>query len=97
MPLPFTNRLMKSLAAQPSTRLTAVVDVVQKAAEVVANLKAEIALKDKQLLETKIKAAELKAEIEAIESKTVENTQSTQPPEAFSGVMAILKTKYNNK
>lgn len=78
------------MAAKPSERLTSVVDVVQKTAAVVADLKAEIVLKDKQIQEAKAKAATLRAEIAALESK-----KNAQPSEAFSGVMSILKAKYN--
>ena len=78
---------------QPSARLTAVVDVVQKASEVVADLKAQIALKDKQLALAKAEIEAIKAEIADIEKANIEKANKS-PSSAISGVMKILKNKY---
>lgn len=89
----FNERIIAMPAGQPSARLTAVVDTVQKAAEVVADLKAQIALKDKQLALAKAEIEAIKAEIADIQKSNIEKANKAQSS-AISGVMAILKNKY---
>lgn len=105
MPLPFTNRLMKSLAAQPSIQdFSADIQAFPKTVQtllVEAKARNDALLAEIDIINRKI--AQAKVDAAAIEKQTLLTKQATDaakkgkektPSPAFNGVMAILKSKY---
>ncbi len=104
MPLPFTNRLMTSLTAQPSIQdfSQAIQEFPENIQSILVKAKmqndallAEISIINSKIAKAKLEASAIEKEILLTkQAKDDAIKKENTPSPAFNGVMALLKSKY---